>query len=67
MGSKDVAYIGSCLGGVMISALAFGPNVRGFKPGRGGGFLRVIETRSTPSSQIGSKAGRSHLVIFCDM
>jgi hypothetical protein len=33
----------------MISVLAIGPSVRGFRPGRGGGFLRAIKIRSTPS------------------
>jgi hypothetical protein len=31
------------------SVLATGPKVRGFKPGRGDGFLRVIKIRSTTS------------------
>jgi hypothetical protein len=34
--------------------LAVGLNVRGFKPGRGDGFLRVIKIHSTPS--FGGKA-----------
>jgi hypothetical protein len=33
----------------MINVLAIGPNVRGFKPGRGDRFLRVIKFRSTPN------------------
>jgi hypothetical protein len=40
----------SChLGGVMGSVLAIGPEVLGFKPGRGDVFLRAISIRSTPS------------------
>jgi hypothetical protein len=35
--------------GVVFSVLATGPTGRGFKPGRGYGFLRVIKIRSTPS------------------
>jgi hypothetical protein len=37
------------LGGVVVSVLATGPKGRGFKHGRGDGFLRTIEIRSTPS------------------
>jgi hypothetical protein len=33
--------------GVVVSVLAVGPKVRGFKPTRGDGFLRAIEIRST--------------------
>jgi hypothetical protein len=33
----------------MISVLAIGPKVRGFKSGQGDGFLRVIKICSTPS------------------
>jgi hypothetical protein len=39
----------SRLGDVMVSVLAIGPKVRGFKPGRGDGFLTAIKVRSTPS------------------
>jgi hypothetical protein len=39
----------SLLGAVVISVLATGPKGRGFKPGRGDGFLRAIKIRSTPS------------------
>jgi hypothetical protein len=39
----------SHLGGIMISVLATGPKGHGFKPGRGDGFLGVINIRSTPS------------------
>jgi hypothetical protein len=35
----------------MVSVLAIGPKVRGFKPGRGDGFLRAIKILSTPSFQ----------------
>jgi hypothetical protein len=37
--SWDVA-----LGGVVVSVLATGPKVRGFKPGRGRWFLMVIKS-----------------------
>jgi hypothetical protein len=40
------------------------PKVAGSKPGQGDGFLRAIKISSTPSSQMGSKAGRSHVVRF---
>jgi len=43
------------------------PKVAGSKPGQGDGFLRVIKIRSTPSSRMGSKAGRSHVVRFYGM
>jgi hypothetical protein len=32
------------LGGVVVSVLATGPKVRGFKPGRGRWILRVIKS-----------------------
>jgi hypothetical protein len=32
------------LGGVMVSVLAIGPKVRGFKLGQGYGFLRAIKS-----------------------
>jgi hypothetical protein len=32
----------SHLGGTMVSVLAIGPKIRGFKPGRGDAFLRAI-------------------------
>jgi hypothetical protein len=38
-----------CLGGVVVSVLSTGPKGRGFKPGRGDGFLRAIKIRSTSS------------------
>jgi hypothetical protein len=34
----------SSLGGVFVSMLAIGPKARGFKPGRGDGFLRAINS-----------------------
>jgi hypothetical protein len=37
------------LGGVVVSVLDTGPKGRGFKPGRGDGFLRSIKIRSTHS------------------
>jgi hypothetical protein len=33
----------------MVSVLAIGPKVSGFKPGRGDGLLRPIKICSTPS------------------
>jgi hypothetical protein len=39
----------SRLGGVAVSVLATGPKGRGFKSGRGDGFLRAIKIHSTPS------------------
>jgi hypothetical protein len=33
----------------MVSVLATGHNVRGFKTGRGDGFLRATKIHSTPS------------------
>jgi hypothetical protein len=39
----------SRLGGVVVSVNAIGPEGRGFKPGRGDGFLRAIKIRSTPT------------------
>jgi hypothetical protein len=54
----------SHLGGIVVSVLATGPKGCGFEPGQGDGFLRTIKIRSTPSSRMGSKAGRSHVVRF---
>jgi hypothetical protein len=45
--------IASRLGGVIVSVLAIGPKVRGFKPGRGDGFLRAIKIRSMTSFKVG--------------
>jgi hypothetical protein len=50
------------LGGAVVSVLATGP--KGSKPGQGDGFLRAIKICNTPSSRMGSKAGRSHVVRF---
>jgi hypothetical protein len=49
--SKDLLRLqwSSRLGGVVVSVLATGPKVRGFKPGRGDGFLSAIKIRSTTS------------------
>jgi hypothetical protein len=52
----------SHLAGVAVSVLATGPKCCGFEPGQGDGFLRVIKICSTPSSRVGRKAGRSHVV-----
>jgi hypothetical protein len=57
----------SCLGGGAVSVLATGPKGCGFKPSQGDGFLRAIKIRSTPSSRMGSKAGRSNVVRFYSM
>jgi hypothetical protein len=47
------------LGGVVVSVLAIEPKDCGFEPGQGDdGFLRAIKISSTPSSRMGSKAGR---------
>jgi hypothetical protein len=35
--------------GVLVSVLATGPKVRGFKPSRSDGFLKATIIRSTPS------------------
>jgi hypothetical protein len=53
----------SRLGGVVVSVLATGPN----GPGEGDGFLRAVKIRSTPSSRMGSKVGRPHVVRFYGM
>jgi hypothetical protein len=53
--------------GVAVSVLGTAPKGCGFEPGQGDGFLRVIKIRSTPSSRMGSKAGRSHVVRFYGM
>jgi hypothetical protein len=39
----------SSLGGVVVSVLATGTKGRGFKSGRGDGFLRAIKIRSSLS------------------
>jgi hypothetical protein len=52
----------SCrLGGVVVSVLATGPKVCGFKTRPRQWIIRAIKIRST-SSRMGSKAGRSHVV-----
>jgi hypothetical protein len=37
------------LGGLVVSVLAGGPKVRGFKPGKGRSILMAIKIRSMPS------------------
>jgi hypothetical protein len=44
-----VCVCGGGGGSVMVSMLAIGPKVRGFKPSGDDGFLRVIKICSTPS------------------
>jgi hypothetical protein len=60
-GFKDLLVLSRdalvALGGTVVSVIAIEPKVRGFKPGRGNGYLRAIKIRSTPSSRRGSKAG----------
>jgi hypothetical protein len=48
----------------VLGVLATGPKGCGFEPSQGNGFLRVIEIHNTPSSQMGSKAERSHVKRF---
>jgi transposase InsO family protein len=43
------------------------PKVAGSKLDQGDGFLRAIKIHSTPSSRMGSKAVRSHVVRFYGM
>jgi hypothetical protein len=57
----------SRLGGVVLSVLATGSKGCGFEPSQGDVFLRAIKIRSTPTSRMGSKAGRSHVVRFYGM
>jgi hypothetical protein len=57
----------SRLGGLVVSMLASGPKACGFEPGQGDCFLRVVKIRSTRSSRLVSKAGRSHVVRFYSM
>jgi hypothetical protein len=58
----------SRLGGMVFSVVATGPKGFSFEPDQGDGFLRTIKKiHSTPSSQMGSKAGRSHVVRFHGM
>jgi hypothetical protein len=48
----------------VVSALATAPKGCGFEPGKSDGFLRAIKFRSTHSSRMRSKAGRSHKIII---
>jgi hypothetical protein len=57
-------HLTGCLGGVVVSVLATGTKRL---QGQGDGFLRAIKIRSTPSSQMGSKARRSHVIKFYGM
>jgi hypothetical protein len=57
----------SRLSGVVDSVLATGPKSCGFEPGQGDRLLRTIKIRSTPSTRMESKAGRSHVVRFYGM
>jgi hypothetical protein len=54
-------YFGTCVALVVqwLVCWPLEPTVAGQKPGQGDGFLRAIKIRSTPSSRMGSKAGRS--------
>jgi hypothetical protein len=63
-GNQEI-LVASRLGGVVVSVLTTGPNGWRFEPGQGHGFLRAIKIRSTPSSQVGSKAGRSKIFKAC--
>jgi hypothetical protein len=56
----------SHLSGVMVSVLATGPKVHGFKPGHGNVFLRVIKIHSTPSFR-GQVKLSSHVIRSYDM
>jgi hypothetical protein len=64
-----VSYYGldGRVGGVVVSVLATGPKSCGFEPGQGDGLLGAIKIGSTPSSRMGSEAGRSHVVRFYGM
>jgi hypothetical protein len=42
-------YFHCRLGSIIVSVLAIGPKVRGFKPAEATEFLRAIKIRSTPS------------------
>jgi hypothetical protein len=57
----------SRLGGVVVGMLATRPKGCGLESGQGDGFLRATKIRSTPSSRMGSKAERSHVVRFYGM
>jgi hypothetical protein len=49
----------------MINLLAMGPRVRGFKPGRGDGFLRLIKIRGIPSfgAEVKLEDAPCHLIL----
>jgi hypothetical protein len=64
---KQIFPSDSRLGGVVVSMLATGPKACGFERGQEDGFLKEIKIRSTPSSRMGSKAGKSHVVRFYGM
>jgi hypothetical protein len=51
----------SRLGDAMVSTLATGPKIHGFKPGTGDGFLKAIKIPSTHSFR--GKYGRRHHAI----
>jgi hypothetical protein len=48
----------------VVSVLATGLVGCRFEPGQGDVFLMAIKIRGAPSSRMGSKAGRSHVVRF---
>jgi hypothetical protein len=48
---KKLAHYKQALSGVVVSVLATGPKVRGFKPGRGRWILRVIKSVARLSSE----------------
>jgi hypothetical protein len=54
-------------GDVVVSVLATGLKGCGFKTRPRRWILRAIKVRSSPSSRMGSKAGRSHVVRFYGM
>jgi hypothetical protein len=53
--------------GAVVNVLDTGPKGCAFEAGQGDGFLRAIQILCTPSSRMGSKAGRSHVVRICGM
>jgi hypothetical protein len=58
---EDVNASLVALGGLVVSVLATGPKVRGFKPGRGRCILRVIKSVARLPSE-GKESRRSHVV-----
>jgi hypothetical protein len=62
--SMSITPFVSRLGGVVVSVFAIGSKVLRV---RMDGFLRAIKIRSTPSSRMGSKGRRSHVVRFYGM